>query len=158
MKKLKLYFDTSVLNFAIATDVAEERQATLKLLEEIRAGIHEIFISDIVLREVNRAPAPVVSKLRTIIEDLNPILLSTDEDTQMLAKKYIEHSVIPPRYEDDALHIAIASVNDLDVIVSWNLSHIVKVKTKREVTGINLLMGYKEIDIYSPREVIEAHD
>jgi len=59
------------------------------------------------------------------------------------------------KYEDDALHIAIASVNNLDVIVSWNYKHIVKLKTKREVTGINALLGYKEIEIYSPLEVIE---
>ena len=43
----------------------------------------------------------------------------------------------------------------MDAIISWNFSHIVKLKTKREVVGVNILMGYKEIDIYSPREVIE---
>lgn len=45
-------------------------------------------------------------------------------------------------------------MNDLDVIVSWNFEHIVKLKTKKAVTGINLLMGYREIEIYSPQEVI----
>ena len=49
----EFHFDTSVLNFAVATDVPEERQATLQLLKEIKAGIHEVFISDIVLRGVN---------------------------------------------------------------------------------------------------------
>ena len=43
----------------------------------------------------------------------------------------------------------------MDVIVSWNFEHMVKLKTKREVVGINLFMGYKEIDIYSPWEVVE---
>ena len=55
----------------------------------------------------------------------------------------------------DARHIAIASVERVDVLVSWNFKHIVNIKTKKEVTGINLLMGYKELDIYSPLEVIE---
>lgn len=61
--------------------------------------------------------------------------------------------MIPAKYEDDAFHIAIATVNNMDAIISWNFKHIVKLKTKKEVAGLNLLMGYKEIDIYSPLEV-----
>ena len=80
--------------------------------------------------------------------------LEITEEIKMLANKYIEQGIIPLKYEDDALHIAIASVNGLDIIVSWNFKHIVKAKTKREVAGINLLLGYKEIDIYSPWEVV----
>jgi len=72
-----------------------------------------------------------------------------------LAREYIEKGIIPAKYEDDAFHIAVASVNDLDAIVSWNFTHIVKLKTKREVSGINALMGYKPIEICSPQEVVE---
>lgn len=109
-----------------------------------------------VIREINRAPEEKVIKLRDLIRELNPEELSVDENSQTLANRYIEQGIIPVKYEDDALHIAVASVNDLDVMVSWNFTHIVKVKTKREVTGINALMGYKEIEIYSPLEVVES--
>ena len=78
-----------------------------------------------------------------------------DVFAQELSRKYIAQGIIPEKYEDDAFHIAIASVNDIDVILSWNFEHIVKLKTKRETVAINLLMGYKEIDIYSPLEVVE---
>ena len=158
MKKLKLYLDTSVLSFAIATDVPAERQITLKLFEEVNQGKHEVFISDVVIKEINRAPEPILTSLKALISELNAVVLLSNEDAQSLAKKYVEHDIIPNKHGDDALHIAVASVNDLDVIVSWNFSHIVKVKTKKEVTGINLLMGYKEIEIYSPKEVIENAD
>jgi hypothetical protein len=46
-------------------------------------------------------------------------------------------------------------VNNLDAILSWNFQHIVKMKTKREVVAINLIEGYKPIDIYTPGEVVE---
>jgi hypothetical protein len=105
--------------------------------------------------EISRAPAEIAMKLREVINSVNLIELPVDENSQLLAKKYIEQGIIPAKYEDDALHIAIASVNNLDVIVSWNYKHIVKLKTKKEVTGINALLGYKEIEIYSPLEVIE---
>jgi len=58
------------------------------------------------------------------------------------------------KYRDDALHIAVAVVNDLDVVVSWNFKHIVKLKTRMEANGINKMLGYKEIEICSPEEVI----
>lgn len=155
MKKLKLYLDTSIFNFAKAEDVPFEKDVTLKLLDEIKTEKYEAYISEIVVLEISRAPAEVAMKLREVINSVNLIELPVDVNSQLLAKKYIEQGIIPAKYEDDALHIAIASVNNLDVIVSWNYKHIVKLKTKREVTGINALLGYKEIEIYSPLEVIE---
>ncbi|OGR50903.1 MAG: hypothetical protein A3I11_06235 [Elusimicrobia bacterium RIFCSPLOWO2_02_FULL_39_32] len=155
MKKLKLYFDTSVLNFAIATDVPNEKDATLKLFKEIEEGKYEVFVSSVVIDEIGRAPEIIAIKLKEVLMKLNAVKLLVNEDSVELANKYVENRVIPPRYKDDALHIAVATVNDLDMIVSWNFSHMVKVKTKREVRGINLLNGYKEMEIVSPQEVIE---
>ena len=132
-----------------------EKDVTLKLLDEIKTEKYEAYISEIVVLEISRAPAEIAMKLREVINSVNLIELPVDENSQLLAKKYIEQGIIPAKYEDDALHIAIASVNNLDVIVSWNYKHIVKLKTKKEVTGINALLGYKEIEIYSPLEVIE---
>jgi len=81
--------------------------------------------------------------------------LALDKLAKELAGKYIQEGIIPQKYQADTFHIAIASVNDMDVIISWNFEHMVKLKTKREVVGINVFMGYREIDIYSPREVVE---
>lgn len=155
MKIPKIYFDTSVFNFAVSEDVPEEREITLKLLDEAQSGKYEIFISEVVIREINRAPQEKAVKLRDCVKKINPEELILDDNAQALAREYIEKGVIPPKYEDDAFHIAVASVNNLDAIVSWNFAHIVKFKTKREVSGINTLMGYKPIEICSPQEVIE---
>lgn len=155
MKILKFYFDTSIFNFALANDVPIEKKVTLKLLEEVKNGKYKIFISEVVLREINRAPQHKAVKLKDCIKKVNPEELILEDESLTLAKEYIEKGVIPPKYEDDALHIAVASVNNLDAIISWNFTHIVKLKTKREVYGINTLMGYKPIEICSPQEVIE---
>jgi len=64
MKIPKIYFDTSVFNFAIAEDVPEERKITLKLLDEAQSGKYEIFISEVVIREINRAPQEKAVELR----------------------------------------------------------------------------------------------
>ena len=155
MKIPRIYFDTSVFSFALAEDAPKEREVTLKLLEEVKNGKYKVFISEVVLREISRAPQQRAVELRDCIKKINPEQLILDDNVLALAKEYIEKGVIPSKYEDDAFHIAIASVNNLDIIVSWNFTHIVKLKTRREVAVINTLMGYKPIEICSPQEVID---
>lgn len=51
------------------------------------------------------------------------------------------------------LHIALATVADIDVLVSWNFKHIVRLDKIRIFNAVNLELGYKQLQIYSPREV-----
>ena len=158
MRTLALYLDTSVISFAISDDIPyEDRGITLKLIEEINKGNYEGFISDVVIREIgNTRDSAKRGKLLKLINDieLNDVL-TVDEETDQLADKYIKEGIIPAVYRDDALHIALASVNGLDILVSWNFRHLVKHKTRIEVAGVNTMLGYKTIDICTPWEVIE---
>ena len=154
-KKLRLYFDTSIFNFAFADDAPHEKEVTLRLIAEIKKGKYEVYISDVVLREIKEAGKKKVNQLMGLINDLQPFELEFDKECYELASEYIKMGIIPKKYEDDAFHIAVASVNDIDAVISWNFKHIVKLKTKKEVAGTNLLMGYKEIEIYSPLEVAD---
>ena len=63
--------------------------------------------------------------------------------------------VIPQKYRTDGVHIAVTTVNDLDLIVSLNFQHIVKRKTKIGTNSINALNGYHSVEIANPMEVIE---
>ncbi|MBI3599237.1 MAG: type II toxin-antitoxin system VapC family toxin [Nitrospinae bacterium] len=155
MKKLKLYLDTSVLNFYYANDSPEEKAITQELFREIKSGSYTAYISSTVLEEISRASKQKQKDLLSLIEEFNLMPLELDEEIENLASLYIKHKIIPQKYEEDAVHIAVAVVNDLDVIVSWNFEHIVKLKTKINVNGINKMEGYKEIEIYSPMEVID---
>jgi hypothetical protein len=61
--------------------------------------------------------------------------------------------VLTPRFRNDMLHIALATVAEADVLVSWNFRHIVRLDKIRLFNGINIELGYKSVAIYSPREV-----
>jgi len=153
MKLLKVYFETSVFNFAFADDSPVEKDITLKLFNKIKD--YEVYISEIVIREISRAPEFKKKQLFNLINKYEFKELEFDRESEELAKWYIKEGVIPEKYEEDAFHIAIASVNNLDVLISWNFSHIVKLKTKMRVAGINRMLGYKEIEIVSPWEVVK---
>ncbi len=153
MHKLKLYLDTTVLNFVFADDAPREMASTLMFFRQIDR--FEVAISDIVLDEIERCPVLKRERLMALINQHDWEILELDQPAKNLAGQYLSAGVIPQKYRDDAYHIAIATVNDRDAILSWNFQHIVKMKTKREVVGINLLEGYKGIDIYTPMEVVD---
>ena len=153
MHKLRLYLDTTVLNFVFADDAPKEMDATLKFFQQISR--FEVSVSDIVLDEVERCPAPKRARLMELISKHGCDVLELDQAARNLAGRYLSAGVIPQKYRDDAYHIAIATVNNQDAILSWNFQHIVKMKTKREVVAINLLEGYRALDIYTPMEVVD---
>lgn len=155
MKKLRLYLETSIISAVIDEREPEKKELTLRLLDEIKKEEYELFISELVTVEIDKSSQQTALKLRDILKKLQPEELTITDEIKVLADKYIAEKIIPLKYVNDALHIAAASVNELDVIISWNFEHIVKLKTKREVMGINVFMGYKEIDIYSPLEVVK---
>uniref|UniRef100_A0A7C4XW29 PIN domain-containing protein n=1 Tax=candidate division WOR-3 bacterium TaxID=2052148 RepID=A0A7C4XW29_UNCW3 len=155
MKLLELYLETSVWNFLFANDAPELRDVTQNFFDEITAKGYHIFISDIVITEIEKTKDRNKRKnLITQLDHYRPILLPSHAEVALFAEKLIANNVVPIRFRDDALHIGYAVVNELDVLVSWNLTHIVKLKTKVKVNALATLEGYKGIIISTPEEVI----
>ena len=70
-----------------------------------------------------------------------------------LADAYQQRSIVSPKFYDDGLHIALATIAEVDILVSWNFKHIVHYDKIRLFNAVNLERGYKPLAIYSPREV-----
>jgi uncharacterized membrane protein len=104
---------------------------------------------------LNKAPEPLRSNMLDLIEKYHIIVLDTSNEVIQLAEKYMDNNAIPKKKRVDALHIAIASVNELDIIFTFNFKHINKLKTKTMIPAVNLVSGYKNIIIAQPEEVIE---
>lgn len=151
---MKLYIETSVPNFLFAEDAPEKQEITKKFFKkDIKK--YELFLSDLVLDEISKSPKEKKEKMREVISKLEFQELKVNEKSEQLAEKYIQAKIIPERYKNDALHIAITVVNDIDAIVSWNMRPIVKLKTIIGVNKINKELNYKEILINTPEEVLE---
>lgn len=154
MMKMKIYLETSVPNFLFADDALGKKKITEQFFKkEIKK--YDIFISQLVITEINKAPKEKKAKLNNVIKKYEPKLLDISQEAKSLAESYIKAGIIPKKYSDDALHIAVAVVNKMDVLVSWNMKHIVKLKTIIEVNKINEKLGYKKILINTPEEVLE---
>lgn len=152
MRPLRYYVDTSVWNFLLEEDRPERRQATERFFRAV-GGHGLLAISDVVAREVARAPEVRRQALNALLKTHAPQVLEVTVEVEALAEQYIAAGLIPPRYLDDALHLAVTAVYDRDALVSWNFEHLVKLKTRLGVNGLNKMLGYREIEIVSPEEV-----
>lgn len=158
MKKLKIYIDTSVISNLHADDAPAQMEDSLKLWEEIKLGLYDIIISQLVLYEVRRCHEPKLSVLSNYLNEVEYDEIEIDEDIALLAQRYIDAGIIPIKYREDALHIAAATINNCNAIVSWNFKHMVKLKTIIGVNGINRGMGYGEIEIVTPMFLVGGEE
>ncbi|MGH2362608.1 MAG: hypothetical protein ACRDGM_18945 [bacterium] len=151
--RIKLYLDTSVLGAVCDPGPEERLTATRRVLDGLRGGLWDGYISVLVLEEIARAHETVRQKIAQELEKSTLIVIEETPEGVALAQAYLEAKAIPPDYEDDARHIAIATVNDINVIVSWNFRHMVNIERKRRINSVNLREGLPLIDIVSPWEV-----
>ncbi|OIN97674.1 hypothetical protein AUJ66_02505 [Candidatus Desantisbacteria bacterium CG1_02_38_46] len=147
-QKLKVYLDTSVPNAYFDQKDKTRKQITRDFWLKIRRS--QIFISDLVIKEISATNNKKLrNKLLRLVKEFK-ILSTVDRKITKLAKEYVRRKIIPAKYLEDAIHIGVATVNHIDVLVSWNFEHIVKLKTKKEVNTTNLSLGYDELEIIEP--------
>jgi len=72
-----------------------------------------------------------------------------------LADMYIAEKVVGKTSRADCLHIAMATLNNADILISWNFKHIVNVHRIRGYNAINYRQGHKMLEIRTPREILE---
>ena len=110
--------------------------------------------SDLTETELLNAPENVKTYFKSLPKE-NTERVCVNAEIIELATKYIEEKVVGKTSFDDCLHIATATLNKADILVSWNFKHIVNVYRIRGYNSINLRMNYLSLEIRSPKEIIE---
>lgn len=155
MKKLKLYLDTTVWNFAFVTDSPEHREETLEFFQKVRLGLFELFYSDVVEREVIAALPLRRRQVEKLLEEFTPQKLVPRSEIDELANEYLRHGVLPKSGYFDALHVAYSTVYKMDALVSWNFRHLANFNRRKRVVELNLSKGYNSpIELVTPLEVL----
>jgi hypothetical protein len=149
MKIQHIYIDTSVIGGCFDEEFAEWSNG---LVVDFRAGIFQPLLSEVVAAEIADAPENVQSVYAELVS-LNAEILTVDENALGLAEEYQKRRILTPNFYDDGLHIALATVAEADLLVSWNFKHIVRFDKIRLFNAVNIEFGYKPLQIFSPREV-----
>jgi hypothetical protein len=158
MRKLKLYLDTSVISHLDAPDTPDKMHDTLVLWEDIKKGRYAAYVSNLTLAELERCPEPKRTMMLDKLLEIEYTGISQDENVSELSNLYISAGGLSPKSKDDATHIAIASVNDCDIILSWNFKHIVNIRAIEAVEKVNVRLHYKPIRILPPSMLVEKEE
>ncbi len=150
MFRIRIYVDTSVVGGCFDD---EFKEFSARLFNEIKDGKKKIIVSDLALFELEGAPENVRTVVDGISED-NIEYVFLNEESIELANAYLREGVIAEKSLSDARHIAIATVEKADILVSWNFKHIVNLNRIHLINSINLKLGYPMLEIRSPREVL----
>ena len=111
-------------------------------------------ISEVLTDELVDAPEKVRTLLDNYSDEYFEKVPLTDEAKE-LADKYIVENVIGKISLDDCRHIALATINKVDVLASWNFKHIVNLIRIKGYNAVNLKNGYITLEIRNPKELID---
>jgi len=154
MHKLRVYIDTSVIGGCFDREFAEWSNL---LFQEFIEGKKIAVISEVVVEELSKASNNIQNRINDI-DSSNLEIIFRNTEVDLLAFQYIESGAITTKYKEDALHIALATYYNVDVLVSWNFKHIVNLNRILKYNSVNLSNGYKIIEIRTPKEVISNEE
>ncbi len=156
--KPKIYIETSIPSYLTAKQSNDIRvSANQNITTEwwtIRRPYFDIFISEFVLAEASRGDSNAARRRLEVIEDI-PQLQATEE-VRLLGKALMSEGPIPPRAELDAYHIAIAAVNGMDYLLTWNCVHIANALMRAGIESICRKHGCEPPIICTPQELMES--
>ena len=146
----KIYLDTSVPSAYYDDEKPERQELTKEFWLKIKD--YRVNISYLVKDELDQIEDESLKrKMDELIRDFK--ILKTSDKVRELAEEYIKRGVVPEKFRNDAVHIAIATLNNMDALISWNFKHLVNIKTREEVNLINRNKGFKSIQIIAPPEL-----
>jgi predicted nucleic acid-binding protein len=153
-----IYIETTIVSYYTARpspDVvtAARQEATRELWPKL-VSEYDSYVSALVREEAGKGNKEQATLRLRAIETF-PIL-ETDETAIVLASKILEGRGIPEEYPEDALHIAVAAVNGIDVLVTWNFAHLNNPFTRMMVRQLVENAGYRCPELCSPDELLEA--
>lgn len=150
----RIYLDTSVFGGYFDT---EFEIWTKILFDKIIGGEYKVIYSKLVDIELTPAPKKVRDLAKSIPMTQLELIEISDEAFE-LADQYLKENVVGKTSRSDCVHIALATLNNADILVSWNFKHIVNINRIRGYNSVNYKFGHKILEIRTPREILEYED
>lgn len=150
----KIYLETSFVSYLVARTsrdliMAARQQITLEWWDKERAN-HQLYASEIVLREARQGDPSEIAKRDAILKDLQ--ILDVPDSAENLAALLVKRHALPAKAAADALHIAVATVHGMDYLLTWNCKHIANLTMRTAIERTCRISGYEPPVIGTPEE------
>jgi predicted nucleic acid-binding protein len=157
--KLKVYIETTIPSFyhevRTGPEMIARRQWTREWWDKHRHG-YEVVTGPPVIQELSRGNHPKKSAVLQIVETVP--LLEVSPEVVSITEVYIQHRVMPGDPAGDALHLALASFHQCDVLLTWNCRHLANVNKFRHIQRINEALGLSTPLLVTPLELIGSEN
>jgi hypothetical protein len=153
VKPTRVYADTSVFGGTFDTGFSA---ASAGFFDSVHEGRFSLVVSTLVQDEIEGAPENVRALWREML--VLAELVRPSAEALALQDAYLAAGILSPRWKEDALHVAMATVHGCPIILSWNFRHIVNFRKIPLFNGVNVSKGYTAVTICSPLEMIEDDD
>lgn len=148
-----VYLDPSVPSACHETAQPERRKITWRWWKE-NIRNYRIVVSSLTIEEIEALETMEKREaILSLVSDFPVIGLTSP--AERLAMNYIQERIIPVNALNDALHISMVTIHNIDILLSWNFAHLVKPQVERKVNAFNLMSGYPRIRIASPNHLIK---
>lgn len=156
--KQKLYIETSVVSYLVARPsrdllIAARQEATSEFWSKLNSLVFTGYVSTLVHQEAKQGDPEQVQKRMSAISSID--VLDIDQEAQALAEQILAAKAVPAEYPDDALHMAVAAVNGMDVLITWNFAHLNNPIARLKIRQIVENNGYQCPEVCSPEELLE---
>lgn len=151
----KTYVETTIISYLAARPSGDPltrlHQDVTRVWWEGKRSTFELYVSEVVLDEAARGDQSIARARIALVESL-PILAVNDQ-ARNLAAAILQSAALPSKAAADAMHIAIATVNAMDYLLTWNCTHIANAIIFRKVADICRGMGYDPPTVCTPEEL-----
>jgi hypothetical protein len=154
--KPRVYIETTVVSYLTARPsrdivVAAHQQITHDWWQTYRPRF-ELVTSQLVIQEASTGDAVVARERLDVLNELTRLAIT--EEAQALAQELIRGGTVPARFGADALHIAVAVVNGIEYLLTWNCAHLANATMRHKIEGVCRSAGYEPAIICTPEELI----
>lgn len=154
--KRKVYIETSVASYLTARPsrdlvVAAHQELTAEWWANHRERF-ELYISEIVLREAARGDESAAAKRLAELEGID--VLTLDDCARALARLFVERGLIPKKALEDAFHVAVATAQGMDFLLTWNCRHIANAEIVGRLEAACLELGYRMPTLCTPEQLM----
>lgn len=159
-QKSSVYLETSVISYLTSKNsrdlVMAAHQEITREWWEFRRDDYHLVISELVNNEIEAGDRSASQKRKEFVKGID--FLKIDEETTELAKTLIEKRILPHKASEDALHIAIATRNNVDYLMTWNCKHIANGEIQKRIINLYHSLGYSSPLICTPLELMDRWD
>jgi predicted nucleic acid-binding protein len=156
MRIPRVYLDTSVISHLDQPKKPIEQEYSLRLWDAIIAGKYEVWLSEVVIDEINRCEPEKVERLTNYLSEIKYSNFKLTDTAKAFAQSILDRKILPAKCKEDSRHIASAIFTESDFLLSWNLKHLANYKTNEKIRIISFDEYKRIVNIIQPSYLLEG--